>query len=473
MSDADAKSVVILGGGVSGLGAAYRLLQLRPGWRVTVLEQGPVLGGLACSFKCGEFKADLGPHRIYTELPEIEKLLPELIQHTEIVQSPRRSKLLLNGHFFDYPIRAGELLREMGIAKMTRFAASAAVGKLSSLVSHPSSFEEAMRGAFGSAVYSMLVGPYTHKVWKEDPARISTELARVRVSAGGVTQLIKQVIGRQGGKGSASALASVTYIKGGVEKLVDSLAQKVQAMGGELRTGAVVTDLDVGENGVTSVGVSGVWRVEADAVISTIPVTQLGRMLLRKKQSPSASAAVGKLEYLGMHLVAVVVNRPQVTGNTWLYFPDGDVVFNRAYEPRCFDPTIPESDRAPIVFEVTWREGSDLASADDIARRVCRDAVRIGMFSEAEIQDVCTVSIDHAYPLYRIGFEKELQSVLEYLRQFPNLITTGRQGLFNHNNMDHSMLMGLRAAETLDSFDSPAEAWENHLPEFSRFRIVD
>ena len=43
------------------------------------LEAGPRTGGLAASWRCDEFSADLGPHRVYTELPEIEALLPELI----------------------------------------------------------------------------------------------------------------------------------------------------------------------------------------------------------------------------------------------------------------------------------------------------------------------------------------------------------------------------------------------------------
>ena len=57
----------------------------------------------------------------------------------------------------------------------------------------------------------------------------------------------------------------------------------------------------------------------------------------------------------------------------------------------------------------------------------------------------------------------------------PNLITTGRQGLFNHNNMDHSIYMGLRAADLLNSLPA-AEAiqrWYDDADHFKTMRIVD
>ena len=37
--------VAILGAGVAGLGAAWRLLEIHPGWEVTVFEQGDRPGG--------------------------------------------------------------------------------------------------------------------------------------------------------------------------------------------------------------------------------------------------------------------------------------------------------------------------------------------------------------------------------------------------------------------------------------------
>ena len=57
--------VVILGGGLSGLAAAYELA--RAGKKVIVLEKWNDVGGLARTIKVGKFSFDTGPHRWYTK----------------------------------------------------------------------------------------------------------------------------------------------------------------------------------------------------------------------------------------------------------------------------------------------------------------------------------------------------------------------------------------------------------------------
>ena len=60
-------------------------------------------------------------------------------------------------------------------------------------------------------------------------------------------------------------------------------------------------------------------------------------------------------------------------------------------------------------------------------------------------------NLEHAYPLYDIEYRPHAERVLEYVDSFDNMLSTGRQGRFKYNNMDHSMEMGLAAgAELLD-----------------------
>src|SRR5690606_26468114 len=54
-----------------------------------------------------------------------------------------------------------------------------------------------------------------------------------------------------------------------------------------------------------------------------------------------------------------------------------------------------------------------------------------------------------------------------------NLITTGRQGQFNHNNLDHSMLRGIRSAEMKAVNIDNAGQWYSNLDQLTHFRIVE
>ena len=49
--------------------------------------------------------------------------------------------------------------------------------------------------------------------------------------------------------------------------------------------------------------------------------------------------------------------------------------------------------------------------------------------------------------MFALGYKKDLQVIKDYLQGFKNLCPIGRYGSFKYNNQDHSLLMGMRAAE--------------------------
>lgn len=470
------KTVAILGGGVAGLAAAYRLQQLQPEWRITVYEKDSRLGGLAVGWRNEQFAADLGPHRIYTELPEIEALLPHLIAQDQMLTVQRRSELLLRGHFYRYPVKPLELLKVMGPMTMARLGASAVLGKIRGLTRQAGNYAEAMVENFGRGVYEMIVEPYTRKVWKIDPAGLSAEVARVRVSAGNVNRLVKQFFGRkEEAKGKQSALNSFSYIRGGVEGLVHSLEQKVREAGAEIVLNAPAVSLHTTQEGIGEITFPE-SSARPDYVISTLPITDLVKMLHGSAPDPVSAETAEGLVYIGLVLVALTINRSQFTPNSWIYFPEEHLIFNRSYEPRNFDPAMAPSGQTMVVFEVTsrWNEPPWTLTDDEIIAQVRRDAISTGLLGEEEIAGAFSLRVPHTYPLYTTDYQERLETLYTYLRRFPNLITTGRQGLFNHNNMDHSMLMGIRSAEALHQApENPAARWYDSLQEFSKFRIVD
>jgi hypothetical protein len=57
--------------------------------------------------------------------------------------------------------------------------------------------------------------------------------------------------------------------------------------------------------------------------------------------------------------------------------------------------------------------------------------------------------IRRCYPVYARGYKDHLAPVVEYLQNFRNLTPIGRYGSFKYNNQDHSILMGMLAAENI------------------------
>ena len=54
-----------------------------------------------------------------------------------------------------------------------------------------------------------------------------------------------------------------------------------------------------------------------------------------------------------------------------------------------------------------------------------------------------------AYPIYDPTYRQRLQTIRTYLATLHNVQTIGRAGMHRYNNMDHSMLTGVRAARNL------------------------
>ena len=58
---------------------------------------------------------------------------------------------------------------------------------------------------------------------------------------------------------------------------------------------------------------------------------------------------------------------------------------------------------------------------------------------------------------------------MDYLSNIQNLITNGRQGLFNYNNMDHCIDMGIKAANYIKNNGND---WYEKVKSFD-YKIVD
>lgn len=471
------KRVIILGGGLAGLAAAYRLTRLGD-YDVLVLEKEPEVGGLARSLQIQGIVTDLGPHRIHTELSEIREFLKDLLGD-RLLTVVRKSQMYFRGRYLAYPISPFELLRHLGPIALSRFALSYFFERMrgSRKKSRYSNYDAAMREAFGPSLYRALILPYTEKVWGVDPRQLSADIVSVRVSAGGLLTLAKELLlGKR--NDSSTTLKTFTYVKGGIAKLPERLAELVRANVGQIRTSAPVTNVENDRaNGyrVTYMANGQELHAEGKFCISSIPVTDLAAMLLQQHPDETISELLRDFKYIAMRLVFIVVGKPQISSNSWLYFPEPDMLVNRAYETKNFDPSLGPTDKALLCAEVTCYEGDRIWTmpSDELATKVSEQIAETGLYRIDDAIATSVFSIQHAYPLYDLEYSARLARLWQFLQQFPGLVTMGRQGLFHHNNMDHSIYMGLKAADYLHTKPNPAQAWYQDVGQFKQLRIID
>ena len=89
-------------------------------------------------------------------------------------------------------------------------------------------------------------------------------------------------------------------------------------------------------------------------------------------------------------------------------------------------------------------------SDDDLGRLVCDALERAAIPVRAPIKEIVTRRLRQAYPIYRQGYDAHFERIDRYLRNFHNLLTFGRQGLFAHDNTHHALYMAYCAVTCLD-----------------------
>ncbi len=171
---------LVLGGGLTGLACAYELALA--GVEVTVLEREQHPGGMASSFiqdgagggdeggpggADGEYWSyDFGPHRFHTTDPELFEHV-QLILDGNCRKAHPLSRILLFGKFFDYPLQAGNVLRNLPRRILVKSFLDYFWVRFTERtgLSHHSdeNFEGWVLKRFGRTLYEVFFGRYTGK----------------------------------------------------------------------------------------------------------------------------------------------------------------------------------------------------------------------------------------------------------------------------------------------------------------------
>ncbi|NEP63661.1 MAG: NAD(P)-binding protein, partial [Symploca sp. SIO2G7] len=103
---------VVVGAGPAGLTAAYELS--KKGVRSITLEQANKVGGIARTEIYKGYRFDIGGHRFFTKVKEVERLWYEVLGD-EFIKVPRLSRIYYDNKFFSYPLEPYNALSNLGL----------------------------------------------------------------------------------------------------------------------------------------------------------------------------------------------------------------------------------------------------------------------------------------------------------------------------------------------------------------------
>jgi protoporphyrinogen oxidase len=451
---------VVLGGGLAGLACAYELA--KAGVEVTVLEREDQAGGMATSFvdrdANGDYWSyDFGPHRFHTR----DELL---IAHVEEIldgnyrQAERLSRIVLFNRFFDYPLKTGNVLRNLPPLVLLRSFLDYFWVRFTERVglTHHSdeNFEGWVTKRFGRTLYDLFFGRYTAKTWKMEPREISGDWASQRISQLSLGDAVRKTLFRPTDAPRGLVTSFIYPARGGIGEIARGYVRRLEEMGATVICGAPVTRVHRDGDHVTSVDYGGgaPGSVEADQVISTIPITALARAV-RPAAPKEVLGGIASLKYASIIFVYLKLAKPSVSPDSWLYLPERHLTIHRISEFKNFSPECAPPDKTMVCAEITCRIGDEhwRAGDEELIEIATRDLAAIGFIERHEVLGGLVKKIPHAYPVYDLEYKQNLTPVLDFVHALDNVNTGGRQGLFRYNNMDQSIEMGRKMAASVVS----------------------
>ena len=150
--------------------------------------------------------------------------------------------------------------------------------------------------------------------------------------------------------------------------------------------------------------------------------------------------------------IGLNINQKDLFPDNWLYIHSNKMKMGRLTNFRNWVPQLFGNENSTICALEYWcYDEDDFWKWDEqqliaLAKEELRET---GLIGAAQITAGSVYKIPRCYPVYSSGYQAKLKIVQDYLSTIENLHVIGRYGAFKYNNQDHSILMGILAAENI------------------------
>lgn len=453
------KKIVIFGAGPCGLSTAWKLSEA--GFSVEVIEAEDQVGGLCRTIKRDGFHFDLGGHRFITKDEQIQREIEDLMGDDLLVQ-PRKSVIRLQGKYFNYPLEIKDIITKLNpLFTFRAFVDYSLTSLLQKLFPRPdSSFESWVINRFGTTLYDMYFGPYSKKLWGIPPNMISSAWAEQRISLINLWDVFLRLLGKKKDEPKSYA-GRFYYPKKGIGQICDKMADIIISRGGVIHLDTKVEHLTLHNDEIIDILClkdGSPVKIKGDYFISTIALPDLIRAI-RPRIEEKFHAIADKMDFRSIRFLHLLIDKEKITDNTWTYIPEKEFIFFRIQEIRNWSAMAVPAGKNGLTLEIACNEDDEIWRADDeyLFNISLKNLKELGILDNKKIVlDYFSTKVKHCYPMYTLDYFYKTNTLFNLISQFKNIISIGRQGLYRYNNIDHSVKMGLLAAQHIIN-DYPKE----------------
>jgi len=436
----------------------------KKGVTCTVLEADEVVGGIARTVERDGWRFDVGGHRFFTKVREVEALWHEILGPDDLLVRSRLSRIYYGGKFFDYPMKVGNALKGLGILESTRCALS----YLWVRVRRPKdvhTFEGWTARRFGWRLYRKFFKAYTEKIWGMPATEIQADWAVQRIKNLSLSKaVVNAVIPRRGRSTVASLVEEFEYPRLGPGMMWEETRRLVEAQGSAVRLATAVTTIRRAGCRAVAVGTRGrgaamTEEIPVDHVISSMPLGEL--VLAMEPPAPEEVQRAAKaLHHRDFLTVALIVPAERGFPDNWIYVHEPNVRLGRIQNFGSWSEAMVKDGLTCLGLEYFVSAGDEMWTMDDddLVAFGIGELRAIGFIGRDDVEAGYVVRMPKAYPVYDPGYAERVETIRGFLEsEAVNVHPVGRNGMHRYNNQDHSMLTALLTVENL--FGEDYDTW--------------
>ncbi|HKS09494.1 MAG TPA: protoporphyrinogen oxidase [Pyrinomonadaceae bacterium] len=317
------RRVVIIGGGISGLAAAYRLIELDPSLHLTLIEASGRVGGTLLTDEREGFLLERGPDSFITEKPEAVALAKRLGVESRLIETNanhRRSFIVRNGRLRPvpegfqllapsriWPFLTTDIFSFMGKVRM---AGDLVLPRRSTNGSSDESLSSFVRRRLGREALERMAQPMVGGIYTADPETLSLRATLPRFldlekeHRSLIIAMVRRARAQSGTSGARYGLF-LTFDRG-MEALVHALKQKIGRCEVKLNTRVVAIERERGWKLKTDQGDT----IEADAICLAVPAYVAAQLL--SGINPALAAQLKQIKYASTATINLAYRRDAI-----------------------------------------------------------------------------------------------------------------------------------------------------------------
>ena len=423
----NALDVTVIGGGIGGLFASWKLSQ--HGYKITIIERAKLLGGLSASIKKNNCFIDIGPH--YVTIDKSSKIFNDinfLLNEDNIIElsSMKKSyKSFFQNKILDTPPRLSKIIKNNKNSFFKNLI-KGALQKTKNSIEENSS-EEYLVSLYGHDIYETWCKPILYQNYGELPPvnviKTSFEPVTIKKTLNYLNKKQKVV---ETDEFKTDENGFDCYFKNGMGTIIDSLQNEILNSGGKIILDANVESIDHGKPKLLTYRKNNEFFQESsDIILYSVPLNHTIKWF---KDTPDEL----RQQYVSTKmnngiLVFLLVDTPKLFDGWVLDIYDLSIPFFRITQQTFLSSGVAPKNKSLLCFEMRSKQNDDLWALDEhyffeLAKSNFQKIFQLGniQIDELKVLKLKNLYRPKYYPIKSLDTE-----IAKYIHSFSNEFALG------------------------------------------------